>query len=49
MSYVLTLVCDDIVQLTLMLVPFKTYAITLDGESLGTVTTVSLFSYKYTI
>ena len=30
------LVCDDIVQLTLILVSFKIYDIILDGELLGT-------------
>ena len=30
------LVCDDIVQLTLMLVSFKMYVITLDGGPIGT-------------
>ena len=36
MTMTYPLVCDDIVQLTLILVSFKIYAITLDGGALGT-------------
>ena len=36
MTMTYPLVCDDIVQLTLILVSFKIYAITLDGGPLGT-------------
>ena len=36
MTMTYPLVCDDIVQLTLILVSFKIYAITLDGGLLGT-------------
>ena len=36
MTMTYPLVCDDIVQLTLILVSFKRYAITLDGGPLGT-------------
>ena len=36
MTMTYSLVCDDIVQLTLILVSFKIYVITLDGRPLGT-------------
>ena len=36
MTMTYPLVCDDIVQLTLILVSFKMYDITLDGGLLGT-------------
>ena len=36
MTMTYPLVCDDIVQLTLILVSFEIYAITLDGRPLGT-------------
>ena len=36
MTITYPLVCDDIVQLTLILVSFKIYVITLDGGPLGT-------------
>ena len=36
MTMTYPLVCDDIVQLTLILVSFKIYPITLDGGPLGT-------------
>ena len=36
MTMTYPLVCDDIVQLTLILVSFKIYVITLDGGPLGT-------------
>ena len=36
MTMTYPLVCDDTVQLTLILVSFKIYAITLDGGPLGT-------------
>ena len=36
MTITYPLVCDDIVQLTLILVSFEIYAITLDGRPLGT-------------
>ena len=36
MTMTYPLVCDDIVQLTLILVSFKIYTITLDGGPLGT-------------
>ena len=36
MTMIYPLVCDDIVQLTLILVSFKMYVIMLDGGPLGT-------------
>ena len=36
MTIIYPLVCDDIVQLTLILLSFKIYVITLDGGPLGT-------------
>ena len=36
MTMTYPLVCDDIVQLTLILVSFKIYTITLDGGPVGT-------------
>ena len=36
MTITYPLVCDDIVQLTLILLSFKIYVITLDGGPLGT-------------
>ena len=37
MTMTYPLVCDDIVQLTLILVSFKIYAITLDGGPVGAI------------